>query len=483
MQLKRKNQLSKRCFILFVFFLLPFTGGAVPDIDLQTLTFRLNDKEGMAEVSLYCVGSTLTCTASPDDEYGIEYTVFIKDTLGNFVNGERYRLTQKGACPARDIFDLKRFRLSDGWYIIEVETNDIHEPDQKLTLKNIVHISTAAHLSDLQLLAAVLPDVENTSSLAKSGIIPEPLGFLYYHPKLTRSIVYLETYNTDQLSGTPYIQYAIHPVNGTIPAPIISYKMLVPQPTQPLLLNLDISELISGEYLYEVTLFRDKDIPVEKKSMRFTRANPVGDSLYVENFGSKMEESFASLLSEDSLNYYLRAIAPIVPNPDVEILNALVKTGSAKSKRFFLHRYWTQTGGKFASIAFNKYMEIARKVDESFRSGFGYGFETDRGHIFLKYGRPFDNIIVEDEPSAPPYEIWFYDYFPATGQQNVRFLFYNPDLIKNGHKLLHSTARGEVSNPRWEVILYKDATLETPGINSQSMGDNVHRNARQYFEK
>jgi GWxTD domain-containing protein len=163
-------------------------------------------------------------------------------------------------------------------------------------------------------------------------------------------------------------------------------------------------------------------------------------------------------------------------------MNALLQKGSAKSKQFFIHRYWSEQAGKFADQAFASYMSVAKIVDKMYRSGFGYGFETDRGHVFLKYGRPDDIIEVEDEPSAPPYEIWFYNQFPATHQNNVRFLFYNPSLATNGFTLLHSTAIGEVRNDRWEVELYKDATLEAPAVDQKVMGDNVHRNARKYFE-
>lgn len=484
MQLKRKNKCSSSgIFLVCLFGLLPFSSYAVPDIDVQAFAFKLSPEEGMAEISVYCVGSTLNCTTSPDDEYGIEYILFVKDTSSNVISGSRYRVTTKGACPAKDIFDIKRLKLPPGKYIIEIEANDIQNSELKVTASSTLIIPTETNLSDIQLLAAATQAKDNSSELAKSGILPEPLGFQYYHAGLKNALAYLETYNTNSFGGKPYVQYGIYPVNSEIPAPIISYKKLVAQSTQALLLNLDISMLISGEYYFEVILFKDIGNEVTKKKVFFTRSNPVGDSIYFENYGNKLEESFASNLVEDSLEYYLKAIASVVPGQDVEVLNGLIRNGSSKAKRFFLHRYWTQQGGKFASVAFNQYMGIARKVDDSFRSGFGYGFETDRGHIFLKYGRPFDHIVVEDEPSAPPYEIWFYDYFPATGQQNVRFLFYNPDLTKNGHILLHSTARGEINNPRWEVELYKDATSETPDVNTTVMGSNVYRKARQYFEK
>ena len=61
-------------------------------------------------------------------------------------------------------------------------------------------------------------------------------------------------------------------------------------------------------------------------------------------------------------------------------------------------------------------MEVAKAVDRLYKSGFGYGFETDRGNIFMKYGKPNDIVTVENDPSAPPYEMWVYNDFPKTKQ-------------------------------------------------------------------
>jgi hypothetical protein len=103
----------------------------------------------------------------------------------------------------------------------------------------------------------------------------------------------------------------------------------------------------------------------------------------------------------------------------------------------------------------------------------------------LKYGSPDDVIAVDDEPSAPPYEIWFYHSFPVTGQNDVRFLFYNPSLAGGDYRLLHSTAIGEIRNSRWQQILYSDALSEPAGgdfLDGADVSDNFHRRAVEYFE-
>jgi hypothetical protein len=133
-------------------------------------------------------------------------------------------------------------------------------------------------------------------------------------------------------------------------------------------------------------------------------------------------------------------------------------------------------GGGFVT-----HMEVAHAVDVKFRSGFRHGIETDRGFAYLKYGQPDDIEGREDEPSAPPYEIWIYYDFPFTKQKNVKFLFYNPSLAPGEFRLLHSTALGELNNPQWELELYRDAPDQVDGdaFDSTSMKDNFNRSAKR----
>lgn len=102
-------------------------------------------------------------------------------------------------------------------------------------------------------------------------------------------------------------------------------------------------------------------------------------------------------------------------------------------------------------------MEVAKAVDKNYKSGLGYGFETDRGLIFMKYGKPSDMVNIQDDPSSAPYEVWLYYDIPKLNQSNVKFLFYNPFLDGVDYRLLQSNARGEVRNPNWKKELYKVA--------------------------
>lgn len=474
---KRRNSLAA------FFLLLPLLISAVPDVSMDISRFR-NGESPYIEVSLYIVGATLTCWPGLGNDYGVEYTLLVKDKEQQIVAGDKYRISSTN-CPAKDLIDLKRFSLTPGQYLIEVDLQDIKDSTNRVTIGQEITIEQpqpGPSISDVQVLSVVKNDPIGESPLHKSGLYLEPLAFKYYYPSLNKLNLYSECYNVDKAEGQPYLQYVIKAKDGDIPPPMTAYKKVDKQSTVPNVYQLDITELITGPYIIETTLFDGNKNQLSSHVTSFSRYNPVGDSLFLANGGLKLETSFVQKIPEDSLDYSIKAMFPIVSSTEVEMMNSILKKGDADSKRFFIHRYWSEQAGKYGGQAYNSYMNIARYVDAFFKSGFGYGFETDRGHIFLKYGQPDDILEEESEPSAPPYEIWFYNSFPATKQSNVRFLFYNPSLAKNAYKLLHSTAIGEVKNERWELELYRDALTETPGVNEKTMGDNVHRNARKYFE-
>lgn len=467
---------------LYLFSFLPVCLQATPDVSLNIHRFH-SAGNSFAEISIYIVGNSLRCD-SLTGGYGVEYMIIIKDTMDHVITGNRYRLNSTG-CPAKDLIDVKRFALPPGHYIVDAEVTDVNDPSDALSVMQEFMMEKDAaspHISDIQLFSVVKPESEVVSPLHKHGLYLEPLPFAFYYPALDRIHSYIEAYHTDKLEGQPYMQYTIKPLSGDVPEPIIAHRKVIRQEVAVNLFQLDIKTLISGPYIFEAALFDGNKKMITSTSTLFSRYNPQADSIFIASGSMNLETSFISKIPQDSLDYHLKAMAPIVSSVHIDIMNALLQKGSAKSKQFFIHRYWSEQAGKFADQAFASYMSVAKIVDKMYRSGFGYGFETDRGHVFLKYGRPDDIIEVEDEPSAPPYEIWYYNQFPATHQNNVRFLFYNPSLATNAFTLLHSTAIGEVRNDRWEVELYKDATLEAPAVDQKVMGDNVHRNARKYFE-
>ncbi|MBK7408822.1 MAG: GWxTD domain-containing protein [Saprospirales bacterium] len=313
----------------------------------------------------------------------------------------------------------------------------------------------------------------------------EPLPYNFYGKMREKLILYNEIYQTDQALGDDFmVSYLIDKIdgNGNVEPVLVGHKRRTPAPVSVLLLNLDISQLESGNYRLAVEVRnRHKDL-LSRKEVSFQRSNPYL-RVEAENLPSAvLEEEFVGKLSEGDLIYSLKAIAPVVSSDETEWLNQLIKEGSPEAKRLYLFSYWSKKNPNNPDIPYLEYMEIAKALDQMYHSGFGYGFETDRGYVYLKYGRPDDMLKEDNDPAAPPYEIWVYNSFPVTNQTNVRFIFYNPSLAPNDFQLLHSTARGELNNPQWEIQLYRNSPTQIQGddpFSATEMQDNFGRQARK----
>ena len=68
----------------------------------------------------------------------------------------------------------------------------------------------------------------------------------------------------------------------------------------------------------------------------FSRLNPTGDSIFLEAAALNADVSFVNTIPADSLEYYMRAMAPIVSSIDNDVMNMLLKKGSDKAKRYFI---------------------------------------------------------------------------------------------------------------------------------------------------
>lgn len=470
---------------LFFLFFVSDTKAEGIDGTFEVYRFQQEDKQ-YVELFFYVLGNTVV--RQPVDSTrskGNVEVIYLIERDGQIVGGDRLNLISPAAENPVDFMDMQRVVLQPGSYTISVEYRDGNDTSSTLSLEQSVNIEEGMLQSDIQLLSSYSKSGPEQNTFQRGPYTLEPIAFNYYHDAFSRLIFLSEIYRSDKIFKEDFlISYAIvHPDNYGDEL-IIAYKKLSPSPFQLILMEVDISNLTSGEYEFRLEIRKkDKEL-VSSKKVKFTRRNIEAGLAYAANYHSDIKESFVQSLDKKQLDYSIRAMAPIVSSQENDIINILLKNDEDDKKRNFIHQYWLGINQQDPFQAYTDYMDVAKAVDTKFAAGFGYGFEMDRGHIFLKYGMPSDIVEVEDEPSAPPYEIWVYYDFPKTNQSNVKFLFYNPSLAGNDYKLLHSTALGELNNPRWEVQLYGDAPGEISGDNAfdaRRMQDNFHRNARNYF--
>jgi len=168
-----------------------------------------------------------------------------------------------------------------------------------------------------------------------------------------------------------------------------------------------------------------------------------------------LNPEFQASITNDSIAYYVESLIPISKPAEVKNIIRLLKTKDQELYRKYVQSYWVGVsgGGELAYVSWLKYKQQVQIVQQLFGNNFMEGFETDRGRVYLQYGPPSNVITRENSATEYPYEIWRYDKIKQFS--NKRFVFYNPDLVNNGYRLLHSDLIGEGQNYRWQQQLSK----------------------------
>lgn len=479
------------CSSLLAALLLPLTLSAL-DTGVSYAVYATPDKPYI-EINLEVAGGSVTFKQADSThlQAAVEVLIIIKKG-DNIVNYEKYILNSPLVEAPRALLDVKRLAVPNGEYILEVSCVDVNDNTNtdRVEIPLSVNVSDQIYLSQPQLLRGFRAD-NSEGPFNKNGYYLEPLPYAFYDRFATKLAFYAEIYNSNKTLGADEsytVRYLIEQEKGNGIKNLISVGTQHKKPSamDALLVQMDISQLQSGNYLLTVELRNAANVLLKDHKLVFQRSNPFLQINENDLTDDVMARQFVQNLEEPELRFGLRAIGPLLRDEESATLQTVLKGSDLKQMRYFLFRYFVRNDANNPEVAYQQFMEIARAANEKFKSGFRYGFETDRGRTYMRFGRPDDLIRVEDDPSAPPYEIWVYYNFPKTRQRNVKFLFYNPSLAGEDFILLHSNARGEINNPRWERVLYaRNAGEQYEGDNyddATTMKRNVGRNARMYFE-
>ncbi len=479
--------MKKLTLLLFVLFTLMNSNLKALDASVSYASFK-STEFSFIEVYLNILGTTLEYHTTDSIMYqaSVDILILIKQDT-TIVQYDKYTLNGPITKYRNDFMDVRRFPLPNGEYVLEVILIDANQPENRAVYEKPFRVNYEEEgllQSDIQLVGKYHEETSN-SMFVKNGLFLEPLPYNFYYKDATHLYFYQELYNTDKVFDDLFLmRYTIERVNGNgkMEPIMVGNKKLSPKEVNVVLVKKDITKLASGNYQLVVEIQNREGELMSSKVVPFQRSNPYLQEEILAN--TDLGEEFVSEMDAQTLRYSLKAIAPIVFDNGVEVLNMVIAENDLKAQRRYLFSFWVRINSENPKAAYDKYMEAARAVDKKYNSGFGYGFESDRGYTFMKYGKPSDIVTVEDEPTAPPYEIWIYDYVSTTPRQNnVKFLFYNPSLAGGNYQLLHSTCIGELKNPQWEVTLYNNDTdsMNRTDFDSNSVNGGINRRAREYF--
>jgi GWxTD domain-containing protein len=429
--------------------------------------------------------------AGLQSEIAIQYTFKQADIV---VKSDAYRLQSPLMRDSiiEDFYELKRVALNPGKYVLELSLSDLNSDNPATTAIQEIEVkdlSNRTSISSLEIAEMMLPLSSNNPEnvFAKSGyeIIPRisnyfqtasnniPVYFEMYHPKSSDSlenILGLKQTIIDNKSKSElesFTRYTKHDVKDV----------------QPVIRLLDISKLKSGEYTLEYSIINKENQSIYSSSYFFERFNE-DEYEAVQANNIVLDPQFQASVTDDSLGFFIASLIPISQPAEMRNILDLLKTKDKDAYRKYLQSFWTNTSGGVKTYElWLKYKGQVLLVQKLFKTNFTDGYETDRGRVYLQYGPPNNVITRENSPSDYPYEIWRYD--KIKNFSNKRFVFFNPDLVNNNYRLLHSDMVGELQNYRWQQQLAKrnsaNSDIDDPNDgNTKHFGGNSQELYNQY---
>ncbi|OQX90095.1 MAG: hypothetical protein B6D57_04925 [Candidatus Coatesbacteria bacterium 4484_99] len=268
-------------------------------------------------------------------------------------------------------------------------------------------------ISDIMLASNI--ELDTVSNYLRKGslrVIPHPSHI--FNKKFNTLYLYYEIYDITPDSNRLSATYLIRDSNDKVVRKI-SRTIEKEFTSQAVNLGFNVQSLSPGDYELEVVV---EDTATSRRCVKKRRFTVQG--------ALPEEISFEGMPYYEDIEYFLSP-------QDYKKFKKLPKKG----KKIFLRKFWRQLD----------YFEIAerfRYADKNFREGRTSGSRTDRGRIYVKFGKPdIREKHIMDYRESRPYEYWEY-------YNGYRFIFVDI-LGTNEYTLVWTNVRGE----RCQPTLYK----------------------------
>jgi GWxTD domain-containing protein len=378
--------------------------------------------------------------------------------------------------------DQQRFALSNGAYDFEIQIADKNATAAPYKWNEKISIDYPADkavVSDIEFLESYTKSTTQ-SVLTKSGYDLLPYVSNFYPDNFNKLSFYCEIYNIKQQLGENerfVINYYIQSAETYARMNDFgSFSTQTVAPVNVLLTSFMINSLPSGNY-YLVIDVRDKSnkaLAVKKKL--FQRKNTkVRLSMEDLTAVNTLNSFVASITNKDSLIDDIKSLRPTATDAEKNFIdeNANKVTSFELLQQFFLN-FWKTRNETKPESEWKKYYADVKKVNKEFGCINMKGYDTDRGRVYLQYGVPYNMITNQSDNGSYPYEMW--QYAKLKTQTNRVFIFYNPDFVSCNYKLLHSDARGELSNLQWQSIIHEGNVDSNVPTNDDEWGRHTNQN-------
>lgn len=446
--------------------------------NLTTAAFSTPDNNTYVETYLSIIGNSVYYVKNSNGKYqasvDILMTISLNDSLKDF---RRYVLNSpetEDTLKTPNFLDLQRFSLPVGYYDLKITMFDVNRVPQRIITNSrslMVDIDPdSVGLSHIEMLESYTKSSKQ-NILTKSGYDLVPYVASFYPGNMAKLSFYSEIYNTSKVLKEDKFLVLYYIESAETHAKMSDYntfQKMTSAPVNTILYSFDISKLPSGNYNLVIEVRNSQNRLLSTRSNMFERFNPGVEIKLTDIASIDINNTFASrITSKDTLIDYIRSLGPISTQNEKEFAESRIKEGDIKLMQQYFYNFWVTRNEANPEAQWLKYNAEVQKVNTNYGTAIMKGYQTDRGRVYLQYGAPDQIVLMYNEPSSYPYEVWQYYTIRGsatntdinnpdnTTQSNKKFVFANFDLVTNNYVLIHSDARGEVRDDRWKVRLTK----------------------------
>lgn len=428
-----------------------------------------------AEVYWQIDPQTLRFTKTETQQWqaGIQTELILSTDTGEIVH-ENFTLqtplaATSDAAFAQRIMDMHRYLVSPGKIKIELHLTDAANTTQQFHYIDsfVVPAPVAkSFYSSLKLIDTSYYSANDKSAFYKMGRMQIPLAtnfldddqdILHFYTELN----YVAKLNADD---GPFIQH-VYIARKPGDPPVLNRKhsdTIKGGNMLPVSDSFHIVMLPTGNYNLIVSLINKHGVEVAGASAFFQRINTVPavqnavpDTGFQKISIFDLSETFAGNYTVAQLRAILKMLLPIATPIEQENIKGFLKKPDETYMRYFVYNFWNSRNSKDPKKDWEQYSSKVKEANRMFGASTVPGYESDRGIVYLKYGKPNERIVVNNETGSVPYEVWTYN---APGKQGApgAFLFYQTGSMISSFELLHTTVIGEKRNPQWRMFLYSN---------------------------
>ncbi len=359
-----------------------------------------------------------------------------------------------------DLLDRVYLLAPPGNYSATLKVQDLNKPSSVDSIRFIASIEPFSPgkvaLSDVELASSIerKPEAKGNAFYKNTlMVIPNPARL--FGEKTERLYYYLESYHL--ITGVPGNHYSIHYYVEDSNGKMVEQVSPVRLPRTKCYDSkvefgaIGIGSLHSGTYFFHFELSDSAGKVLGSKSKKFFVSkldNKVEKQSMVQDVAFQVLQSEFASMDGRELDQELKYAGCIFKSAEKKNYK---KINNLEAKRYFIYTMWKAYDTNPETILNEFRQEYMKRVwfaNENFTAMKKEGWQTDRGHVYILYGKPNYVETHPNETGLKPYEVWYYDEI----QGGVLFVFGDLMGVRD-YQLIHSTALGEIKNSNYLQIL------------------------------